>query len=296
MKANKYRTSIFAGFLNAIFSAALVAAQALTPTPAPAYGVDVRSDKLASKLMAREMPYRVILPAAYANKPNDRFRAIYLLHGLFGRFDNWTDKTQIAEYAADHNFIIITPEGGDGWYTDSATVPNDKYESYIVKELIPEIDKKFHTVPDREHRAIAGLSMGGYGAIKFGLKYPEMFSLVGSFSGAFDAPMRGVTVANTWPSIMSVYGPAGSETRKANDIFQIIRDGTPEKIKTLPFIYQSCGTEDFLFQTNRDFNALLIDKKIPHEYRETPGEHTWTFWDEQVQEFLLVAGRKLSTK
>ena len=79
------------------------------------------------------------------------------------------------------------PEGDDGWYTDSATVPNDKYETYIIKELIPEIDKKFRTLADREHRIIAGLSMGGYGSIKFGLKYPNLFSIVGSFSGAFDA-------------------------------------------------------------------------------------------------------------
>ncbi|HKX83369.1 MAG TPA: hypothetical protein VJL58_04030, partial [Pyrinomonadaceae bacterium] len=99
-----------------------------------------------------------------------------------------------------------------------------------------------------------------------------------------------------WPSIMSVYGAAGSETRKANNIFTILRETSPEKLKTLPFIYFDCGTEDFLFQTNRDFAALLNEKKVPHEYRELPGAHTWPYWDSQVQEFLRVAGKKLSTK
>jgi putative tributyrin esterase len=67
----------------------------------------------------------------------------------------------------------------------------------------------------------------------------------------------------------------------------------PEKMKSLPFIYQSCGTEDFLFQNNRDFDTLLLQKKIPHEFREKPGAHTWAFWDDQVQEFLRLAEKQI---
>ena len=114
--------------------------------------------------MGREMPYRVILPQDYLLNKEARYPVIYLLHGLYGHFDKWTDKTGIRSYAANYKFIIVTPEGGDGWYTDSVSAPNDKYESYIVRELIPEIDKKFRTQADRGHRAIAGLSMGGYGS------------------------------------------------------------------------------------------------------------------------------------
>ena len=119
---------------------------------------------------------------------------------MTGHFNNWTDSTKIVEYAKKYNFIIVTPEGNNGWYSDSVSVPNDKYESYIIQELIPEIDKKFRTKADREHRAIAGLSMGGFGAMKFGLKYPEKFALIGSFSGALAivpipaAAMKGVCV------------------------------------------------------------------------------------------------------
>ncbi len=148
----------------------------------------VQNLKLNSKLMAREMPYRAILPDDYSNSNEKRsYPVIYLLHGLSGHYDNWTDKTKLAEYSTKYSFIIVTPEGGDGWYTDSVSVPNDKYESYIVQELIPAVEKDFRTLADRDHRFIAGLSMGGYGAIKFGLKYPEKFSLVGSFSGALGA-------------------------------------------------------------------------------------------------------------
>ncbi len=254
----------------------------------------VQSYKLNSKLMAREMPYRVVLPVNY-NISNEKtfYPVVYLLHGLTGHFNNWTDRTKLAEYAAKYNFIIVTPEGNNGWYTDSASVPNDKYESYIVQELIPEIDKNYRTLKDKKHRVIAGLSMGGYGSIKFGLKYPEMFSLVGSFSGALgagtwtqkDISAKGVIAE----SLLGVFGIENSQTRRTNDVFKLVREMSPDKYKTLPFIYVDCGTEDFLYQNNRNFADLLVEKKIPHEFRQLPGKHDWRFWNSQIQEFLEVS-------
>lgn len=258
--------------------------------------VKVEELKLASKLLAREIPYRVILPKNYEANKTEKYAVLYLLHGLTGHFNNWTDKTKIKDYSSNYNYIIVTPEGNDGWYSDSATVPNDKYESYIIEELIPQIDKNYRTYGDRQHRTIAGLSMGGYGSLKFGLKYPDKFILVGSFSGALGATSWSEkTLGNGWKaltdSIMSVYGADESQTRKDNDIYKIVREISAEKAKTLPFIYLDCGTEDFLIQQNRDFNALLAEKKIPHEFRELPGKHDWVFWDAQVQEFLEVSSK-----
>lgn len=257
-----------------------------------------KDQKLDSKLMGREMPYRILLPKNYASDAQARFPVIYLLHGLTGHYNNWSEKTKLAEYLAAYNFIIVTPEGNDGWYTDSATVPNDKYESYIVQELIPEIDKNFRTIADREHRMMAGLSMGGYGSLKFGLKYPEKFIIVGSFSGALGAAgwtktaFEKMGIKGAIPaSLVSVYGADDSQTRKDNDVYEIVKNLTPEKIKALPFIYQSCGTEDFLIQDNRNFLALLNEKKIAHEYRESPGIHNWVFWDTEVEAFLKLANK-----
>jgi putative tributyrin esterase len=253
---------------------------------------------LNSKLMAREMPYNLYLPANYDEKSqkDSRFAVVYLLHGLSGHFDNWQVFAKLEAHAKNFKFIIVMPEGDNGWYTDSATISNDKYESYIVKELIPEIDKKFRTKALRQDRAIAGLSMGGYGALKFGFKYPDLFVLAGSFSGALG--ITDVTDKNSEPwvskSVMSVYGEAESETRKSNDLFALVKLLSADQIKKLPFIYQDCGTEDFLIKNNRDFVALLAEKKIPHEYRELPGVHDWKFWDSQVQEFLRQNDRFVS--
>ncbi len=252
--------------------------------------------KLSSKLMAREMPYRVILPKSYEANKTEKFPVIFLLHGLTGHFDNWADKTKLKDYAANYNYIFVMPEGDNGWYTDSATVANDKYESYIVEELIPEIDKNYRTFGDRAHRAIAGLSMGGYGSLKFGLKYPEKFVLVGSFSGALSAAgwtskvFEATGAKGVIPdSIKAAYGADDSQTRTDNDIFKMVREITPEKAKTLPFIYVDCGTEDFLISFNKDFGNLLFEKKIPHEFRELPGIHDWKFWDASIKEFLEVS-------
>ncbi|HEX8287444.1 MAG TPA: alpha/beta hydrolase family protein [Pyrinomonadaceae bacterium] len=261
--------------------------------------VAVRDLKLNSKLMAREMPYRVILPTEYENNKTEKYAVVYLLHGLTGHFDNWADKTKLKDYAANYRYIIVTPEGNNGWYTDSATVASDKYESYIVKELIPEIDKNFRTIADRNHRVIAGLSMGGYGSLKFGLKYPEMFSLAGSFSGALQAAsFTDKILGNSWKaltdSIMSVYGAEDSQSRKENDIYKITRELSAEKMKTLPFFYLDCGTEDGLIASNREFAALLLEKKIPHEFRQLPGRHNWQFWNSQVKEFLELTEKHFS--
>lgn len=252
---------------------------------------------LVSSLMKRDMAYRIIFPQTYCPESERRYPVVLLLHGLTGHFNNWTDKTSLIEYATARGFIIVTPEGDDGWYTDSSAKPNDKYESYLIKELIPEIDKKFRTIADRDHRAIAGLSMGGYGSIKFGLKYPELFVVAGSFSGALGA--ASITEKQIpgaiGRSIDAIFGPMGSETRRSNDVFDLIRLASPEKIKALPFLYIDCGTEDFLFQNNRDFIDLLLEKRVVHEFRELPGRHEWKFWNAQVEEFLELADKRFST-
>ena len=296
-----------------ILSAAAISFAQPAAKPAPTLkskgaggSAEVVELKLESTLMARTMPYRVLTPKGYKDNRQKRYPVIYLLHGLTGHYTNWTDKTGLAEYAFNHQFMLVTPEGDNGWYTDSVATPTDKYESYIIKELIPEIDLRYRTFADREHRIIAGLSMGGYGSLKFGLKYPEMFSLVGSFSGALAATQLDVGLpAETPPtgflgivrsSVNAAFGPKDGDGRKNNDIYKLVRDLTPDKVKGLPFLYESCGTEDVLIASNREFMSLLAEKKVPHEYREHPGIHDWVFWNEQVREFLAVAERRLKKK
>lgn len=297
----KTRFSNFAlWFFLTLALAAAGFAQAVKPTDKTA--AKVENFQLNSKLMARQMPYRVVFPKDYETAKDKRYPVVYLLHGLTGHFDNWTDKTKLAEYAAAYNFLIVTPEGENGWYTDSPTKTNERWESYIVQELMPEIDKNFRTLAVRDKRVIGGLSMGGFGALKFGVKYPDKFVLAGSFSGAVGASSyrkaEEIPAGFLRNAIVGTFGEPESETHKANDLFKIISEMPPEKISALPFLYVSCGTEDELglLPLNRAFTDILVQRKIPHEYRQLPGKHNWVFWNAQVLEFLQVADTFVNVK
>lgn len=128
-----------------------------------------------SKLVNTTLPYNVILPPDYRASRTTRYPVLYLLHGLTGHYSDWITHTNVADYSAQYRMIVVMPEGNNGWYTDSATIPTDKYETHILKELIPDVQKRYRTIEARYGRAIAGLSMGGYGALKLGLKFPDTF-------------------------------------------------------------------------------------------------------------------------
>src|SRR5713226_5865867 len=133
----------------------------------------VETVQVQSKLVNAALSYNVILPPDYRTSRTTRYPVLYLLHGVTGHYSDWITHTNVADYAAGYRMIVVMPEGNNGWYTDSATVPADKYETYILKELIPDVDSRLRTIRDRRGRAVAGCSMGGYGALKFGLKHPE---------------------------------------------------------------------------------------------------------------------------
>src|SRR6267143_2974817 len=254
--------------------------------------VDVETIQFKSELIGQVLPYNALLPVGYGES-NKRYPVLYLLHGLFGRYDDWVTRTNLAQYATNYHVIIITPEGHDSWYTDSAGAATDKYESYFIRELIPDVDARFRTIKDRRARGVAGLSMGGYGALKYALKHPEYFAFAALLSGALDPALRtddnpGFAWDILRPSINTVFGPRSSQTRTANDLHQIARGLSASQITSLPYIYFDCGLEDGFLATNRELADILLSKKIPHQYRQLPGGHDWGYWDQQVREVLRL--------
>lgn len=259
--------------------------------------------QLKSNLLKRQIPYSVVLPVNYDEEKQTRFPVVYILHGFSGSHKDFVAYSQLLEIYSRHKFIVVTVEGENGFYTDSQTKPNDKFESYIVKDLIPEIDSNFRTISARYARAIIGDSMGGYGALKFGLKFPEMFVLAASWSG-------GLTIAS-WrkPSeitfnvpgikeyLLSVFGSKNNkETLAANDLFQLIKKIPTDKIDSLPFFYIDCGTEDELglLKPNQQFAEIMVNRKIRHEFRQVPGEHTVQLY--RVSDVLELSDRIFADK
>lgn len=242
-----------------------------------------------SAALERDMHYRVLLPHNYDN--GGRFPVLYLLHGIYGDYKNWDTRTGLENYAKDLHIIIVMPDADDSWYTNSATVSADKFEDYIAKDLIAEIDGKYRTIHDGHQRAIAGLSMGGYGAVKLGVKYPELFAFAGSLSGAFNAPRNlDALRADFRARLLEVFGGEGSPTRRQNDVFLLLN--APHQTP-YPYFYLACGTADFFLETNRALTQQLSSRSLAYEYHETAGGHTWEYWDQALPSLLRAVDDKL---
>jgi S-formylglutathione hydrolase FrmB len=259
----------------------------------------VVSCSLSSRLNKKDIPYRVMLPASYGQR-EQRFPALYLLHGLFGNCDNWTELTGMLDYVERYDLVVVAPNGGDNWYTDSETSANQQFESVLVQELIPEIENDFRVSRHRDGRAIAGISMGGYGAFKFALKWPELFAFAASCSGAFSGPtMCRENCNGDWPeyseSIMRVFGPVGSRTRLENELGRIVAEMSEAWISEMPQFYMACGDGDKFVETNRSLAGLMASRGYSVDYHEGSGGHDWAYWDGELRSVLDAAARIVAT-
>lgn len=251
----------------------------------------VRNASFHSAALNREMRYRIYLPHLYSATAQ-RYPVLYLLHGLYGNYENWDTLTGLASYAAGMNWIIVMPDADDSWYTNSVTKAEDKFEDYIAKDLIAEIDAKYRTIHDGQARAIAGLSMGGYGALKFALRNPQSFAFAGSLSGALDAARDLDTrVPEFAAKLVEVFGAPSNAARAQNDIFVLLQKDDPAN---LPYLYLACGTEDRFLSVNREFAADLFRRQARYEYHETSGNHDWSYWDREIKAMLKVMGSRVS--
>ena len=239
------------------------------------------------------MKYRVLLPQGYGASLR-RYPVLYLLHGLTGDYKDWTTRTNVAEYSRTLPLIIVMPDGENSWYTNAAD-GSAKFEDYVANELPADVVQKYRTINSRYGRAIAGLSMGGFGALKLALKRPAQFSVGGSFSGAFGVARQGELEARLGTvegdRLGRIFGPADSQTRKENDVFAMSAALRPAGA---PYIYIDCGTADELIASNRQVVEALAKSGAPYEYHEVPGGHTWDYWDRRIREFLPLLMKKLS--
>lgn len=217
------------------------------------------------------------------------FPVFYLLHGLSDDHTAWTRRSSIERYVAGLPLIVVMPNGERGFYTDAKDRPKAAFETNIVQDIVGFVDRTFQTIPTREGRVIAGLSMGGYGAVKLALKHPDLFCAAVSHSGAVGFARRDFDEGGDWGREWApVFGasPAGGP----DDPFALAE--TIDRAH-LPTLRIDCGVDDFLIEENRAFDAHLTALGIPHEYEEHAGEHNWAYWDSHVQETVTFFKRAL---
>ncbi len=263
--------------------------------------------------IGRVTKYMVLLPADYETS-GKVYPVLYLLHGFSQNYTVWPIMG-IGSHVGNKDLIVVMPDGGNSWYINWAESEGEElnnWEDFVIYDLIHSVDQTFRTVPAREGRAIAGLSMGGYGALTIGLRHPNLFCSIGSESGALDyaraartrleggePPIKNEIPAprdddrdSNVPDLIKIPGftmqheryPHGFAFKTVEDAmkydpFELVKQ---VPVKYLPHIYMDCGLDDGLLNTNLEFAALLMANKVPFAYAQTPGAHGANYWTREL--------------
>jgi putative tributyrin esterase len=237
--------------------------------------VIMRDVSFHSAALNRDMPYRVVLPLQVA--ASQKLPVVYLLHGGGGDFREWSNDSDVAQFA-ERGLILVMPEGNSSYYMNSAEQPQDRYEDYIVNDLIADVEGKFPAAAGRSNRAIVGVSMGGFGAVTLAIRHPGLFAFVGGLSSAIDVPRRAFTIKRLQQSRQyeSIFGSSGSPTRRDRDPFVLFKRANPA---AAPYFFLTCGEQEGLLPANREFAALLGQRHFRYEFHSVPGAHNWNQWN-----------------
>ena len=244
------------------------------------------------KSLQRRTSISVILPSDNIHFLNDTeeivpkpYKTLYLLHGLYGSDDIFLANTSIQKFAEDNGIAVVIPCGENSFYVDNAS-SHEFYGEYVGQELLDITRNIFPLSSKREDTFIAGFSMGGYGAIRNGLKYYQNFSKIGMISPALitDEIQYYADDSNVLRSkkfYESIFGDL--EKIKHSDFNpKFLIDKCPD----IPDIFMACGVDDFLYHKTVDFYDYLKNKNINARFISDEGEHTWEFCDEYVKEFI----------
>ena len=248
--------------------------------------------KFFSEILTLGCTMHVILPqrklADAQSKPRKKFRTLYLVHGHSDDHTAWQRWTSIERYVEDLNLAVVMPAVHLSFYNDMAH--GGKYWQFISEEVPAVVRDLFPLSSDRKDNFVAGLSMGGYGAFKLALTYPERYTAAASLSGALD--IRAVVKPRSdrnnkaWLAEMrTVFGDLSKVPGSKHDLFALAKKVATGHIK--PRLYQCCGTEDVLHADNIRFRDVVRKLPLDLTYEEGPGEHNWAYWDKMIQNVLV---------
>ncbi|NLI60114.1 MAG: acetylesterase [Clostridiales bacterium] len=221
------------------------------------------------------------------------FKSLYLLHGYAGHHNDWLWGSRIKELSSKYNIAVFMPSGENNFYLDDVD-KGELYGEFIGKELVDFTRNMFPISDRREDTFIGGLSMGGYGAIRNGLKYNSTFSRIIALSSALiiyniaGIPEDFKDPVADYKYYRSVFGDLDQLVGSDKDPEALIAK-LKEKNEKIPEIYMACGTEDFLLKENRRYQDFLVKQNINATYIESPGDHDWKFWDEYIEKAIVWA-------
>ncbi len=241
-----------------------------------------------SKVLRQHISMDVLLPTEYESDhfpPEHRWPTLYLLHGLADDHTIWQRWSSLELKLGRLPLAVVMPTTQRGFYTDMKYGP--AYFTFISEELPDLCEKLFHLSPKREDRFAAGLSMGGYGAFKLGLRCPQRYAGVASLSGALDV-VGSTPCAFDYDTVLPEYPLIFGERAQAiggeDDLFALAARLAQSDVE-LPKFFMCCGTEDKLYRENVLFNRRF-GEALHIEYHENPGSHAWDYWDAHIADVL----------
>lgn len=255
----------------------------------------IQMNVFSQKLM-RNVPVNVILPVdkmvfpGMPERENVPYKTLYLLHGILGNYMDWVNQTRVIRYAEDNNLAVIMPSGDNAFYVDQPD-GNNFYGEFVGQELVELTRKMFPLSCKREDTYIGGLSMGGFGALRNGLKYHETFGAVIALSAALI--MENIEKRNNEsPAFMErrdyaqyVFGNLEKLKDSDKNPAWLVRHMKEERIN-FPKIFIACGNQDSLVCANREFAHLLEENEVDVSFEVGEGNHEWDFWDTYLKKAL----------
>lgn len=246
-----------------------------------------------SEVLGMCMNMDVILPQSTkgqigmeGNRKDGKYPVLYLLHGMSDDHTIWQRRTSIERYVSELGIAVVMPTVHLSFYTDMKY--GLKYWTFISEEL-PRICREFfpNMSDRREDTFAAGLSMGGYGALKLGLRASETFGAVACLSGALDmtASLKSGAINDPSGVFRNIYGSVEEMVGSDEDLMAVAKR-LKESNKALPKVYIWCGTEDFLYEQNLTAKKTLTELGYDLTYEESAGDHQWKYWDEKIQRVL----------
>jgi enterochelin esterase-like enzyme len=257
----------------------------------------------ASKILAREVRYCVLLPSSYGTAQTRRYPILYFLHGIGGSEQTlidlgvWNLVENLREQGRVGEFLIAAPDGDASFFINSQD-GNERYEDFFIREFMPTIERRYRVVADREHRGLSGMSMGGYGALHFAFRHPELFGSVSVHSAALVERLPSVSSAVGGRSVTSrifgrVFGsPLNREFWNRNNPLTMAHQALGLKQLKIRF---DCGSQDdYGFDTGaKRLDEILKSRGIPHEFHLYPGRHDWTYFAAHLPESFEFESRAL---
>lgn len=235
---------------------------------------------MPSEILNEEREYSIYLPAGYEQNTEKSYPILYLLHGGGGSHKDWPERGHVGDVADQliasneaAEMIIVCPEAGKT-FMNYFNNPDWRYQDYFFEEMIPYIESNYRVIGDKKHRAIAGLSMGGQGTVVYASHHPELFCAayaMSSYLYAMDLPF------------IDKDDPVMSKMQKLvddNNCIKYLENAADEKIEQIKTVswFIDCGDDDFTFDLNMEYVAVLREQQIPYQLRVRDGEHTWEYW------------------